>query len=421
MIDPILYLPLLGSIIVSIGSAIIGSFAYLRKESLVGDATAHSMLPGICLAFIFFSTKNTLILFGGAFVFAYLSQWIIAFISKHTTLKKETILGIVLSVFFGFGIFLLTIIQHSGSGSQSGLDKFLFGKASTISSQDVYVFVAITLVVISTIFFFYKELLSVSFDTTFTKTILGSTKIIDIIYTTLVVSVIVVGIQMAGIILISALLITPTVIARSWSNSVKNIIVIAVIASIISTICGVLISAYVPKIPTGPIIVFCLSLMFLISLLVSPKNRIWSKLKLSTLHLKVFDENILKYLFKNQKETNTIQQKILVETLAKEHKRSTKVTEKSLSRLIASGYIQRTNDSLLLTKEGTSKAQRLVKLHRLWEVYLVEHVHIAPDHVHEDAESLEHIITPEIERKLEELLHFPEHCPHQKTIPYSVH
>jgi manganese/zinc/iron transport system permease protein len=160
--------------------------------------------------------------------------------------------------------------------------------------------------------------------------------------------------------------------------------------------------------------------MFLISLLVSPKNRIWSKLKLSTLHLKVFDENILKYLFKNQNETSVLTPISLIELLAKEHKRTFKVTEKSLSRLTSEGYIQKNNDVVTLTKEGISKAQRLVKLHRLWEVYLVEHVHIAPDHVHEDAESLEHIITPEIERKLEELLHFPEHCPHQKTIPYSV-
>lgn len=420
MIDPILFLPLFGSIVVSIASAIVGTFAYLRKESLLGDATAHSMLPGICLAYILFSSKHTIILLFGAFVFAFLSQWILVSVFKHTKLKKETVLGVVLSVFFGFGIFLLTMIQHSGAGSQSGLDKFLFGKATTISSEDVYVFLGIAVIAIFSIIFFYKDFLATSFDNTFSLSLFGSTKFIDVLYSVLVVSVIVVGIQMAGIILISALLITPTVIARNWANSVKPMIIIGVCTSVICTGIGVLISALVPNVPTGPMIVFCLSCLFVLSAIVSPKSSIWRKIKQSSIQWKVFDENVLKYLLKSEIGSSFKQKNDFVELIAKTFEKSVSSTEKSIRRLIEHGYINDADENLHLTNDGVNKAQRLIKLHRLWEVYLVEYVHIAPDHVHEDAESLEHILTPEIEKKLEELLQFPEHCPHQKRIPYII-
>lgn len=420
MIDPILFLPLFGSIIVSIASAIVGTFAYLRKEALLGDATAHSMLPGICLAYILFSSKQTIILLIGAFIFAFLSQWILMTVFKQTKLKKETVLGVVLSVFFGLGIFLLTMIQHSGAGSQSGLDKFLFGKATTISTEDVYVFFGIAVIAIFSIIFFYKDFLATSFDNTFTLSLFGSTKFIDVLYSVLVVSVIVVGIQMAGIILISALLITPTVIARNWADSVKPMIIIGVCTSVICTGIGVLISALVPKIPTGPMIVFCLSCLFVLSVLLSPKSSIWRKIKQSSIQWKVFDENVLKYLLKFEIGSSYKQKKVVVELIAKTFNKSIISTEKSILRLSEQGYIDDSDENILLTNYGVKKAQRLIKLHRLWEVYLVEYVHIAPDHVHEDAESLEHILTPEIEKKLEELLQFPEHCPHKKRIPYSI-
>jgi len=421
MIDSIILLPLVGSIIVSIGTAIVGTFSYLRKESLLGDALAHSVLPGICIAFIVFESKHPLILFSGALVFAFISQWIITFVSNNSKLKKETVLGVVLSVFFGFGIFLLTIIQHSGSGSQSGLDKFLFGKASTISYDDVSIYLVITISIVVLSILFFKELLASSFDSIFSKTIYGSTTITDIINSVMVVFVIVSGIQTAGIILVSALLITPAVIARCWTNSAKTMIYLACISSILCSVIGVLLSAYIPKVPTGPIIVFCLSIVFFASITFAPKSFLWKRLFFAKkMHWKVFDENVIKSLFVLITDTQKFRYQNAVEILSKKYNCSNTDLEKSLLRLHSNGYILKNEGMLSVTKEGIAKAKRLVKLHRLWEVYLVEYVHIAADHVHEDAESLEHIITPEIENKLELLLQFPEHCPHQKTIPYST-
>jgi manganese/zinc/iron transport system permease protein len=80
--------------------------------------------------------------------------------------------------------------------------------------------------------------------------------------------------------------------------------------------------------------------------------------------------------------------------------------------------MQSQSNEWVLTKEGRNKGQRVVKLHRLWELYLTKYLHIAPDHVHEDAETIEHILTPELEAQLEQLLEYPTLDPHQSKIPY---
>jgi manganese/zinc/iron transport system permease protein len=80
--------------------------------------------------------------------------------------------------------------------------------------------------------------------------------------------------------------------------------------------------------------------------------------------------------------------------------------------------LRKENKRYFFTDLGLQKGKRLTKLHRLWELYLTERLRIAPDHVHEDAENIEHILTPELEAKLEKLLQYPKQDPHQRDIPY---
>ena len=90
----------------------------------------------------------------------------------------------------------------------------------------------------------------------------------------------------------------------------------------------------------------------------------------------------------------------------------------SLSRLKGEGFLQKSKLGWSFTKAGEEKGRRIVKLHRLWEVYLTQYLNIAPDHVHDDAENIEHVITPELEERLEKLLNYPETDPHKSKIPY---
>src|SRR5690349_15029978 len=126
--DPNIRFVVIGSILLTASSAIVGSFTFLNKKSLVGDAIAHAVLPGICLGFMLSGTKNPAYLIGGAFLTGWISLLLVDLITTRTRIKEDTAIGLILSVFFGIGIFMLTIIQKSGNASQSGLDHFLFGK-----------------------------------------------------------------------------------------------------------------------------------------------------------------------------------------------------------------------------------------------------------------------------------------------------
>ena len=133
-----------GSMLLAASSAMVGVFIVLRKKALVGDAVAHGVLPGICAAFLLFGTKNIVLLISGAFISGWLSLVLIDGIVKKTKIKKDAAIAIVLTVFFGFGIVLLTYIQHAGNSSQSGLDSFIFGKAAALVGDDLIAFAIIT-------------------------------------------------------------------------------------------------------------------------------------------------------------------------------------------------------------------------------------------------------------------------------------
>ncbi len=106
----------IGSILLGIGSAAIGCFAFLRKRALVGDAVAHAALPGVAIAFMLAGTKNTFVLLIGAAVAGWLSMVVMDYIVRKSRIHEDTAIGLVLSVFFGLGILLMTHIQATGSG-----------------------------------------------------------------------------------------------------------------------------------------------------------------------------------------------------------------------------------------------------------------------------------------------------------------
>src|SRR5690554_5278837 len=141
--EPNVRFVVLGSIILGATAAIVGSFAFLRKRALIGDAISHSILPGVALAFMLSNVKNPLYLIIGALISGWISLLLIDAIARTTKLKSDAAIAIILSVFFGFGIVLLTHIQQSGSASQSGLDHFLFGNAASLMPQDILIFSSI--------------------------------------------------------------------------------------------------------------------------------------------------------------------------------------------------------------------------------------------------------------------------------------
>ena len=385
----------------------------------MGDAVAHSVLPGVCLGFILAGNKNPVLLISGAFVTGWLSLIIIDYISAKSKIKEDAAIGLILSVFFGIGILLLTHIQHSGNAAQSGLDHFLFGKAAAMVSNDLNVFSGIAFMLIVAVVLFFKEFTLISFDLDFAKTIGFPVRRLELVLTTLTVLAIVAGIQAIGVVLMAAILITPAAAARFWTDDLKKMVFLAAAFGGFSGFAGAFISYAAPAMPTGPWIVMVISVVALFSFFFAPEKGIFMKfISRKKMKNQIQEENILKLLFQlGQKDGDYFRQRTIREILAKRAFKHNQLMA-GLKRLKKQGYLENGEGSWKFTRAGQKKGARMVKLHRLWEVYLTKYLRIASDHVHEDAETIEHIITPELEARLEKLLEYPAKDPHQSDIPY---
>lgn len=417
--DASITMVVIGAILVTSSSAVVGTFTFLKKKALLGDAVAHAVLPGICLAFILSGNKNPLVLIIGAFITGWISLVVIDYISKNTKLKEDTGIASVLSVFFGFGIVLLTKIQHAGNAAQSGLDSFLFGNAAALVGGDLIVFAIVSAILLLVIALLFKEMKIIAFDPNYAKVIGLPVRGLELVLTSLTVLAVVTGIQAVGIVLMAAMLITPAAAARFWTHDAFKMVVIAGGLGAFSGLSGAFVSYTAPSMPTGPWIVMIISVIALMSFFFAPKRGIISRnyhqRKLQ--HL-IMDENLLKELYHiGEKDQSPFQERTVVEIMQERYFPETRL-KSGLNRLRSAGLLQEERGKWKFTKSGYEKGQRMVKLHRLWELYLSEYLKIAPDHVHEDAETIEHVITPELEERLEKMLSFPDRDPHQKEIPY---
>ena len=418
--DPNVQFVVIGTMLLGATAAMVGCFSFLRKRALVGDAIAHAILPGICLAFMLSGNKNPFYLIIGAFITGWLSLLMIDGITRTTKLKSDTSIGIVLSVFFGIGILLLTSIQHSGNAAQAGLDKFLFGKAASLTKDDIYVFGGTAVVLILVILVFFKEFKLISFNPDYAKVVGLPVRFLEFLLATITVLAVAVGIQAVGVVLMAALLITPASGARFWTNKLSVMILISTVFGAVSGFFGSYISYVAPAMPTGPWIVMCLSILTVGSIWFAPKTGMLSKFRIQKENKrKILIENVLKLFYHIGEREGKFSSERSFETLLATRDLRPKELQIGLNLLLKENWVRRKGDTWVITKSGLREAKRVIKLHRLWEMYLNQRLKLQPDHVHNDAEAIEHIITPELERQLEKELDFPTEDPHKSPIPYA--
>jgi manganese/zinc/iron transport system permease protein len=265
---------LLGTFVLGITSGCLGSFAVLRQQSLLGDAIAHATLPGVCAAFLLTQTKSPLVLLTGAAISGWIGTLCIMLITRNTRIKEDSALGLVLSVFFGFGIVLVTVVQKMPTATKAGIDKFLFGNASTLLKDDVYVMVLLSLFVLGTLALFWKEFKLIVFDRNFAKSQGLRVRFLDILLTTLIVITIVIGLQTVGVVLMSAMLVAPAAAARQWTDRLGVMVFLSALFGVLACMLGALNSSIVPNLPTGPMIVIYISCFVLVSLFFAPNRGI---------------------------------------------------------------------------------------------------------------------------------------------------
>ncbi len=287
----------LGAGLLGAVSGFLGSFAVLRRQSLLGDAVSHAALPGIALAFLITGSKATVPILVGAAVTGWLGTLVVRLIVQRSRVPYDAALGLVLSVFFGLGLVLLTVIQKRPDAAQAGLETYLFGQAAALLRADVIVMAAVAAVVLLVLMLAWKEMKVLTFDRAYGESLGLPMARLDGLVTALLVVTIVLGLQTVGVVLMSAMIVAPGAAARQWTRRLGSMVTVAAAIGVGAGVSGAVLSSIVPRLPTGPTIVLILSGVVGVSLLMAPeRGLVWRRLQLGRLRGRPRQEPVLMHL-----------------------------------------------------------------------------------------------------------------------------
>lgn len=253
---------LAAAIMVGIICGIMGCFIILRGMALMGDAISHAVLPGVVIAY-FLGVS----FFIGAVVTGVLTALSIGYIAQNSKIKDDTAIGIMFTATFALGVVLITLRRGTGVC----LWHILFGNVLAVSRADLMMTVIIGVIVLTCIFLFYKQLLLSTFDPTLAEAIGFPTKLIHYLLMLMLSLVTVASLQTVGIILVVAMLITPGATAYLLTNRLVEMLLLAVVFGVFSSIVGLYFS-FIYDVATGASIVLAASVLFALSFFFSPKE-----------------------------------------------------------------------------------------------------------------------------------------------------
>lgn len=433
--DPILRAPTIGCMLMCLAASLMGVILFLRKQSLVGEALSHAAYPGVILGVVAAGSlwvqeneevKLAIFILIGAFVTSLLGLWTIQFLEKRFRVSSDAALCFVLSTFFGVGLTITSEVQFTFTTLYKQVLTYLYGQAATMTDVHILIYGALAIGILLVIVIFYKELQVMTFDSQYAKSLGMPVRKIDTLLFVLVVLAVIIGIRSVGVVLMSAMLIAPAVAARQFSNRLSFVFLLAACFGMLSGFLGNYFSVQLTEmfaekypsariiLPTGPMIVVVASTISVGALLFAPERGLLVRLgRVMRFRYSCICENILKTMWRIGPQIP-----VSVKQIAKYQATSPAYLKFILRQMKQNGWIEEEPDSRYhLTVDGQHRAAKIVRLHRLWEVYLVNYLGIGPERVHRNAEEMEHIITPELEKELTDLLQDPQRDPHHQPIP----
>lgn len=427
MADPTIRIAAIGSLLLGLNCGLLGTFIVVRRMALMGDTLSHAVLPGVALGFMWNFTKDPLAIFTGATVAGLLGVVLVSLIRKTTHLKEDVAMGMVLAGFYGLGICLMTFIQGQNTGNFAGLDKFLFGQAAALSEGDIRLMVIVTLLTVTTLILFYKELLVFSFDRSFARVLGIPIEWVDFVFMLLLAFAIVISLQAVGVVLVSAMLIIPAATAYLLTGRLFRMILIAGGIGMLGGFTGAFFSFLGNNLPTGPFMVLTSAFIFTLAYVFAPGKGVLYRWQLLRRRRSVAEtENLLKYIYRVLEAGDFSKAEFRVSDLVDCLNEPLETVMKRCERLVKEGHLvwesgnaglEEQEYLLRLTSSGMRLATSVVRRHRLWEVYLTESARYAEDHVHDDAERVEHVLSEATLARLEERLGYPHEDPHGRKIP----
>lgn len=356
----------LGGSILGVISGVLGCFAVLRRESLMGDALSHAALPGVAVAFLL-AGRDLGVLLLGAGIASWIALRFISALLGTTRLKQDAAMGIVLASWFAGGIALLAYIQSIPDASQAGLDQFIFGQAAAIIESDLLLISSVGALVLLALALFWKEFKLVTFDGEFAGANGFQVGLINTLLSTLIVVAIVLGLQLAGVILMVGMLIAPGIAARQWTQKLNHMVILAAVFGAFSGGVGAVISAIDADIPTGPMIIVVAFSLVLASLALAPgRGLLWSSWRRRTDSRRFARQNALRDLYRYALSHGSPGTPVPDAFIRGIGDRSAAL---GLAQLLSSGLVETTGDSWQLTESGIEAARRDAHSLQLWDLY----------------------------------------------------
>jgi len=419
-----------GALLLGVTCGVLGTFIVLRRQSLLGDAIGHAVLPGVLVGFWFSYIitghgRSTPMLLLGAMISGLLAAVLIGFLKQTTVLKTAECMGVVFTGFYGIGIVLMKILQKTPAGGQAGLEKFLFGQIAGISLDDVKLMALVAGGAIACVIVFWRKLSISSFDEQFAHSVGIPVKTIQYLLTGLLTVAIVISVQAVGVILVSAMLITPAATAYLLTDRLHRMAMLGGLFGALAGFIGALLSLLGSDLPTGAFMVLGASSLFALAFLLSPRYGLLPRVKRRwDQRRRTGAENLLRtmYLILERRdggvENAQADRRFGVGDIASIRQESPAQVHRMAKLAARFGWIEKDSpDPLVLTDGGFTESKRIVRNHRLWELFLTQEAKLAADHVHADAEYIEHVLPRDVLAKLEEMLDNPVADPHGKPIP----
>jgi manganese/zinc/iron transport system permease protein len=414
-------------------AGVVGVFMLLRRRALIGDVVGHAALPGIAGGFLVSvmlspdAARSLPVLLCGAFVAGLLGALCVMLVDRFSRVRSDAALAIVLSAFYGLGVVLLSVVQRVPTGAAAGLSTFLNGKTASLLSADVWLFAAAaTLILILTLLFF-KEFTLLCFDNVFAAANGWPVFLLDGLLITLVAAVTIIGMQSVGLLLVVATLITPAAAARFWTDDIRRLTLLSAALGALSAVIGIALSAAIPHVAAGATIVLIAGLLFVVSLVSGARRgALWRWLEHARLERRIARHDLLRAAYEIAEDRSAPardDEHILQAAFEREEIAPARHWSASQRDLLIHWAIDQDllhfagGQRLQLTSHGLAEARRLVRNHRLWELYLMRYADVAASHVDHTADLIEHVLDPEIIEELERTMH----ARRDSDVPQSPH
>lgn len=267
----------LGAVLLGFAAGITGTCLTLGRRPLVSDALAHATLPGVAAGFLAMTALGGdgrwlpgLLL--GAGLTAGLGVMLVAAMTARTRLTEDAATAAVLSVAFGLGVVLLTVVQQTGAGRQAGLEGFLLGAAAGMLRSEALTIAAGGAAAVAAAWVLRRPLLHAAFDPVHAATLGIDPRRMALAGMGLALGVTLIGLKVVGLVLIVALLVIPPAAARFWTDRGETMALAAGLIGALAGWIGTARSAAAPGLPTGPLVVLAAFALFLASLVLAPRR-----------------------------------------------------------------------------------------------------------------------------------------------------